>query len=552
MSRSSLAPLLLAGLLVPPPLAPAARGQSPDAATGAATGAAVRPLSDHVPASARFVATLEVKTVLGNPQLGPLGGFLRGPEGPGAAVRRAFGVGLDEVDSLALALATLDAAGPGGGTLLLRTTGPVNAAAVADRPGLSSPGPRTLALSQDPAPDGGPPPPAAGPGGSAGAFPLNAAAGADAVLTYDLAPVRPLMLARLERLERATNGPAAGPLGLVEPLAERVNRAGAALTLGAGDGADGGMTLVLRFETDGPAEAAEVAAALRGGLDLAEAFLANPPPLAPDGEPGAQVAVTMTLGLARALLSTAAIETDGGRVTLTVKGDATIVAVGTALILPAVQQARAAARRAQSQNNLKQLVLSLYNYEDRHGHFPPAVVVENGVARSWRVELLPWLDERDLYDAYRKDQPWDSAANKKVLARMPETFRHPADDRDGFFTSYFAPVGSAGGPAASAWVPEAGPDGGATFADLRDGLTTTILVVEANRPAPWTKPEDLPLDPTRPVDPRAFTAGGWNLRGFQAAMADGSAQFFGTELDPAALRALLTRAGGEPEAGDAL
>ena len=67
----------------------------------------------------------------------------------------------------------------------------------------------------------------------------------------------------------------------------------------------------------------------------------------------------------------------------------------------------------------------MHNYHDTHGQFPPAVVVgpDSKTPHSWRVELLPFLDQDALFKEYRLNEPWDSEANKKVLAQSPAVFR---------------------------------------------------------------------------------------------------------------------------------
>src|SRR5207248_9630603 len=82
---------------------------------------------------------------------------------------------------------------------------------------------------------------------------------------------------------------------------------------------------------------------------------------------------------------------------------------------------------------------------------------------------------------------------------------------------------------------------GLRFADFRDGTSITLLVVEAARAVPWTKPEDLEYAPGRPPP----AVGGIFKGGFHAAMADGSARFFPATIDAGTLRALVTRNGGE-------
>jgi prepilin-type processing-associated H-X9-DG protein len=163
-----------------------------------------------------------------------------------------------------------------------------------------------------------------------------------------------------------------------------------------------------------------------------------------------------------------------------------IVGVMVALILPATQAAREAARRAQCVNNLKQIGLAMHNYESANGCFPPAYVPdENGKPKhSWRVLILPYLDERGLYDRYDFDQPWDSPANQQLADLMPKVFRCPSDD-------------SLGATSETSYVMVTGPgtvgDGAKaiSLADIRDGLSNTVLVVElAGSGVNWLEPSD--------------------------------------------------------------
>jgi prepilin-type processing-associated H-X9-DG protein len=210
------------------------------------------------------------------------------------------------------------------------------------------------------------------------------------------------------------------------------------------------------------------------------------------------------------------------------------VAVTIAVLAPAVASARDAARRTQSANNLKQLGLAMHNYAAVHNHFPPAVVMgpDGKTPHSWRVAILPYLEQQALYDRYRFDEPWDSANNRSVLERMPPLFRHPGDDRDGPYASYYAMTG-----------PETIFDGskGAGFAAIEDGTSNTILLVEAKRDIPWTKPEDIAFDANQPL----ADLGGFSHEGLNVAFADGSVRFMSKAVDPTTWKALITKAGGE-------
>ncbi|HVS35105.1 MAG TPA: DUF1559 domain-containing protein, partial [Gemmataceae bacterium] len=96
----------------------------------------------------------------------------------------------------------------------------------------------------------------------------------------------------------------------------------------------------------------------------------------------------------------------------------------------AVDNVRDAARRATMVNDLKQLGLAVHNYHDANGAFPkPAIYDKDGKPLlSWRVMLLPYLEQNELYQQFHLDEPWDSDHNKKLLEKMPKVFAPPDSD----------------------------------------------------------------------------------------------------------------------------
>jgi beta-lactamase regulating signal transducer with metallopeptidase domain len=252
-------------------------------------------------------------------------------------------------------------------------------------------------------------------------------------------------------------------------------------------------------------------------------------------KPAGDGALILTiLDIADELLKSAQVEERAGN-SLSVTASAPLDAERSASLQQSVVAARQAAQRTQSMNNLRQLALAMHIYHDAHGHFPPAVLKgkdnQGGVPHSWRVALLPYLDEV-LYKAYKFDEPWDSESNRKVLVQMPTVFRAPEDKSDSVHASYFAVVGS--GTAFS--KPE-----GVAMDSISDGLSNTILLVEANQEIPWTKPVDLELTADKPLP----NVGGWSGTGYAAAYCDGSVRFFAKGLEEKRVRALLSIAGNE-------
>jgi hypothetical protein len=196
---------------------------------------------------------------------------------------------------------------------------------------------------------------------------------------------------------------------------------------------------------------------------------------------------------------------------------------------------RQAAQRAQSTNNLKQIALAMHNYHDSNGAFPPqAVYDKDGKAiLSWRVLLLPYLDQDALCKEFRLNEAWDSPHNKKLLAKMPKVFMSPsgkAQHAHGTFYKVFFGKG-------------AGFEGkrGVRILDITDGTSNTILVVESTPDVPWSKPEDISFDAGKPL-PRL---GGLYPQGFLAGMADGSVRMISSSISKDTLKAAITRNGGE-------
>jgi prepilin-type processing-associated H-X9-DG protein len=207
------------------------------------------------------------------------------------------------------------------------------------------------------------------------------------------------------------------------------------------------------------------------------------------------------------------------------------------LLLPAVQAAREAARRAQCVNNLKQVGLAMHNYASVHGAFPaPAITDKQGKALlSWRVAILPYLDQKGLYNKFKFDEPWDSPHNKPLLMEMPSTFLCPSRATVEPFTTTYQVFTGRGA------LFEEGK--GTKVADVTDGTTNTIMAVEADRAVSWTKPDELPFDPAAP--PSFFGAGSKHPGGFNVLFADGSVRFIKIAISALTFRALITRAGGE-------
>ena len=95
-----------------------------------------------------------------------------------------------------------------------------------------------------------------------------------------------------------------------------------------------------------------------------------------------------------------------------------IIAILIALLLPAVQQAREAARRTQCRNNLKQIGLALHNYHDTSQGFPPGGF-KNATGPNWRVSILPGLDQGPAYNQMNFSRSfWAHSSPQPILATV--------------------------------------------------------------------------------------------------------------------------------------
>jgi hypothetical protein len=175
----------------------------------------------------------------------------------------------------------------------------------------------------------------------------------------------------------------------------------------------------------------------------------------------------------------------------------------------------------------------MHNYHSTFNHFPAAVIIgpDGKTPHSWRVEILPYIEQIELYKAYKMDEPWDSPNNKKVLAKMPRVFS-ATPNQPSTVSSYYVLSGKE-----TAFPGEQA----IRIADITDGTSNTILAVESKRDIPWTKPEDLEYDPKKPLP----KFGGFYPEGFNAALCDGSVRFLSNAIAEQVMRALITRSGGE-------
>ena len=216
-----------------------------------------------------------------------------------------------------------------------------------------------------------------------------------------------------------------------------------------------------------------------------------------------------------------------------------IVAMLIALMLPAVQAVRTAARKTESINNMRQLTLGMLNYESANRAFPAQQ--EGGL--SWRVHILPFVECDYLYQQFHLDEPWDSPHNIQLLDQMPSVYDCPNLDLRPGYTVYQVPYTdldvNPAGP--SALFDTSGE--GVTFRRITDGSSNTIAVLEVDEAAAveWTKPADWEFDPSNPTR----NLGNVNIGTIAVSFADGSTHHLPDDIRPEDMKALITRDAGD-------
>ncbi|MCL2304700.1 MAG: DUF1559 domain-containing protein [Planctomycetaceae bacterium] len=227
----------------------------------------------------------------------------------------------------------------------------------------------------------------------------------------------------------------------------------------------------------------------------------------------------------------------------------TLVYFVVSLLITQVFVTPESARRTLCTNNLKNIGHALHNYHDKYQCFPPAYTVdENGQPlHSWRVLLLPFLEEQALYEQIRLDEPWDSEYNKQFHDKIPCVFRcstggllalSSVKEKNSRKCLYSVVIGD-----------ETPFPGAATtkFSDITDGSSNTILVVERLLSVCWMAPNyEIPFDiAVKGVNRDVFGVGGTHTGGTNVVFADGSIRCIPGTTSPETLQSLLTKAAGD-------
>ena len=358
-----------------------------------------------------------------------------------------------------------------------------------------------------------------------------------AVVVLDFATLRPLVMLGLQNLP-----PLPEPFEPFLKVPELVKSLEVSLDIREG------LDLKILIGANDADDAAELKALAERAKALARQFIQSQmiSAMQPGQDPTQQALAKYMQRITGKMIDGIEVEVDGELVKIlplpagsgpALTGTAT-TGILVALLLPAVQSAREAARRAQSTNNFKQIGLAMHNSLAANGRFTPRAIYdkEGKPLLSWRVAILPYLEGADgdrLFREFHLDEPWDSEHNRKLIHRMPAVYANPSLSLAGK-TNY---LGLAGDDAFFSGK------NGRSVATITDGLSNSIMVVEADaaRAVEWTKPQDLTIDDKNPL----AGLGGLRPNGFLTLFADGSVRFLARAINPGDFRALVTCAGGE-------
>ncbi|MBY0515066.1 MAG: DUF1559 domain-containing protein [Gemmataceae bacterium] len=193
-------------------------------------------------------------------------------------------------------------------------------------------------------------------------------------------------------------------------------------------------------------------------------------------------------------------------------------------------------------NNLKQVGLAIHSYHDVNNHCPANSYDKDGKPLlSWRVHILPYIEQQALYNQFKLDEPWDSEHNKplsKVVIKAYTVPGRPTEPGLTYFQSFVKPKGST--DPFNPWLTE-GQSKGPMLAAVPDGTSNTVMVAEATEPVVWSKPDDLVYGEKLPLPKLGGPSGRYTLL-----FGDGSVRAYRRgQIDETNLRRIITRDDGQ-------
>jgi len=244
------------------------------------------------------------------------------------------------------------------------------------------------------------------------------------------------------------------------------------------------------------------------------------------------------------------------KIALWIVAGTVVFAALIAIFVPSPTSGREASPRAACKINLKQIGLALHNYHETYGSFPPAFVPdeEGRPAHSWRILILPFIDEQKLYSEYRFDEPWDSPHNSTLADKIPSTYRCPSfakshrhhdleTEHSLRMTNYVA-ISTAGavfdGPRAT------------SIKEIHDGTGKTLVVAEVRQHSVhWMQPDDVtPHELLSDLLYSTQDVHANHIGGLHVLHADGAARFLPATTTLKELQEMVSRDGDEPIAND--
>jgi hypothetical protein len=211
---------------------------------------------------------------------------------------------------------------------------------------------------------------------------------------------------------------------------------------------------------------------------------------------------------------------------------------GTPVTPPVVNLKRNAVARTGTGSKLGEVFKALELYaNDNNGKYPPPYTksAQGSPLLSWRVLILPYIEQQNLFNKFNQNEPWDGPTNKPLLSFMPKMYLSSGnyDVNTAFKTTFLAPV---------AKETIFSPAGGVTKNSVSDGLSNTILIadVDDDFATEWTRPVDLNVNAQNP----ALGLTNSNPAGFMALFGDGSVKVAPNRPLPN-VWAMFTIGGGE-------
>ncbi len=294
------------------------------------------------------------------------------------------------------------------------------------------------------------------------------------------------------------------------------------------------LKVALNVETTKPEAATTLEQTIGKAMVIAKAILTE---YSIDGPPAHQQRAKGLLPL----LSLVAPQIKEAQLSITFGDDEQEIAFLRDFVPAMTQEMRDEAYRSSRMNNFKQICLALHNHESARKAFPAAASygADGKPLLSWRVHILPYMEQMKLYNQFHLDEPWDSEHNRKLIDQMPEFYADPDP-------AVRAAIGDRG--RTTFLTPRAegtmfGGREGIKFSEMKDGSSNTIMAVEVvpERAVVWTKPDDWEVDLANPLDGVKRS----DRDGFIAAWGDGHASFIPNDADADEFRGNLTYAGGE-------